>query len=86
MAFKYIYGPVYSWRLGSSLGIDLLSQEEKVCNFDCIYCQLGATKEMTAQRKIYASVEKLVQVGARRLVGEYVRLLRRFSKQRRGYP
>lgn len=38
---KYIYGPVPSWRLGSSLGIDLLSRPEKICSFDCTYCQLG---------------------------------------------
>lgn len=39
--FRYIYGPVPSWRLGSSLGIDILSQPEKICSFDCTYCQLG---------------------------------------------
>jgi len=60
-AFKYIYGPVPSWRLGSSLGIDLLSQEEKVCNFDCVYCQLGQTKKYTVARKIYVPVEKVVE-------------------------
>jgi len=37
-----IYGPVASWRLGKSLGIDLISRE-KTCSFDCIYCQLGKT-------------------------------------------
>lgn len=60
-AFKYIYGPVPSWRLGSSLGIDLLSQEEKICNFDCVYCQLGPTKKYTLERKIYVTVEKVVE-------------------------
>jgi wyosine [tRNA(Phe)-imidazoG37] synthetase (radical SAM superfamily) len=59
-ALKYIYGPVPSWRLGSSLGIDLLSQEEKICNFDCTYCQLGATKEYTAGRKVYVPVEEVL--------------------------
>lgn len=39
--FKYCYGPVGSWRLGASLGIDPVSRAEKVCSFDCIYCQLG---------------------------------------------
>ena len=60
-AFKYIYGPVPSWRLGRSLGIDLLSQEEKVCNFDCIYCQLGAIKKHTVERKIYVPIEKVIE-------------------------
>jgi len=59
--FKYIYGPVFSWRLGSSLGIDLLSQEEKICNFDCVYCQLGVTKEHTTDRKIYVPIEKVIE-------------------------
>jgi len=59
--FKYIYGPVPSWRLGSSLGIDLLSQKEKICNFDCIYCQLGATKKYVSERKTYISIEEIVK-------------------------
>ena len=60
-AFKYIYGPVPSWRLGSSLGIDLLSQEEKICNFDCVYCQLGVIKKYTTERKIHIPVEKVIE-------------------------
>jgi len=37
-----VYGPVPSWRLGRSLGIDL-TQPPKTCTFDCVYCQLGRT-------------------------------------------
>ena len=59
--FKYIYGPVPSWRLGSSLGIDLLSQQKKICNFDCIYCQLGRTEKCTKARKIYVPAKKLIK-------------------------
>ena len=59
--FKYIYGPVSSWRLGSSLGIDLLSGKEKICTFYCIYCQLGKTKVYTTQRKLYVSTEKVIE-------------------------
>lgn len=58
--FEYIYGPVSSWRLGSSLGIDLLSKE-KVCVFDCVYCQLGETLIKTKQRKIYVPTEKIIE-------------------------
>ena len=58
--FRYIYGPVPSWRLGGSLGIDLLSQKEKICNFDCVYCQLGRTKGRVRRRKIYVPAEKIV--------------------------
>ena len=59
--FKYIYGPVPSWRLGSSLGIDLLSQKDKICNFDCIYCQLGRTKEYISKRNIWVPVKELIE-------------------------
>ncbi len=50
---KYIYGPVNSWRFGASLGIDLFSCNHKVCNFDCIYCQLGEEKEYSNTRAVY---------------------------------
>ena len=59
--YRYIYGPVSSWRLGSSLGIDLLSQENKICNFDCVYCQLGSTKKHTPGRKIYVPIKELIE-------------------------
>jgi wyosine [tRNA(Phe)-imidazoG37] synthetase (radical SAM superfamily) len=59
--FKYIYGPVPSWRLGSSLGVDLLSQKEKICNFDCIYCQIGLTKRYTVKRRVYVPVKEVVE-------------------------
>ncbi len=39
-----IYGPVNSKRLGRSLGINILSTTEKICSFNCIYCQYGITK------------------------------------------
>ncbi|NLO91997.1 MAG: radical SAM protein [Elusimicrobia bacterium] len=47
---KYLYGPVPSWRLGRSLGVDVLSQADKICNFDCVYCQLGRTAYCPARR------------------------------------
>jgi wyosine [tRNA(Phe)-imidazoG37] synthetase (radical SAM superfamily) len=47
-----VYGPVHSWRVGSSLGIDLLLQTS-TCSFNCIYCQLGDIQLKTAERKIY---------------------------------
>jgi len=59
--FKYIYGPVPSWRIGSSLGIDLLSQTEKICSFDCIYCQLGKTKSYSLSRERYVNEAEVVK-------------------------
>ena len=36
-----VFGPIFSRRLGSSLGINLLPEEGKICNFDCVYCECG---------------------------------------------
>jgi wyosine [tRNA(Phe)-imidazoG37] synthetase (radical SAM superfamily) len=36
-----IFGPIRSRRLGISLGINLLSLDQKLCNFECIYCECG---------------------------------------------
>ncbi len=59
--FKYIYGPVPSWRLGSSLGIDPISQGKKICSFDCIYCQLGETAFFSDERKVFVPVEAIIE-------------------------
>jgi wyosine [tRNA(Phe)-imidazoG37] synthetase (radical SAM superfamily) len=56
-----IYGPVPSWRLGKSLGIDLLSTRGKRCSFDCIYCQLGRTVRPEVERREFVSLERLAQ-------------------------
>ncbi len=53
-----IYGPVSSWRLGRSLGIDPICREKKACSFDCIYCQLRGGKK-TVEKKEFVSAEKL---------------------------
>jgi len=54
-----IYGPVPSWRLDRSLGIDLLSTDGKTCSFDCIYCQLGRTVHPLTERKEFVSMARL---------------------------
>ena len=55
--YRYIYGPVPSWRLGSSLGVDPISQRSKECSFDCVYCQLGRTKKRVKKRKVFVPSE-----------------------------
>ena len=40
-----VFGPIRSRRLGSSLGINLLPEKGKICNFDCIYCECGWNKD-----------------------------------------
>ncbi|NQV04857.1 MAG: radical SAM protein [Candidatus Omnitrophica bacterium] len=52
-SYKYIYGPVPSWRLGNSLGVDLISREDKVCTFDCVYCQIGPTRVANEEREVF---------------------------------
>ncbi len=54
-----IYGPVPSWRLGKSLGIDMISTRSKTCSFDCVYCQLGGTVNRQADRKEFISLKSL---------------------------
>ncbi len=53
---KYIYGPVGSRRLGLSLGLSLTPY--KICDFDCIYCQLGKTVGLTRERKEYIKIDE----------------------------
>ncbi len=57
--FKHIYGPVHSWRMGMSLGIDPLSTNSKYCNFGCSYCQLGMAKEYGVERRVFISPAQL---------------------------
>ncbi len=54
--YKYIFGPVHSGRLGISLGLDVLGQ--RICSFNCPYCEVGVTEILTTDRAPYvASVE-----------------------------
>jgi wyosine [tRNA(Phe)-imidazoG37] synthetase (radical SAM superfamily) len=53
-----VYGPVHSWRVGSSLGVDLLL-ETSTCSFNCIYCQLGDIQLKTDERRIYVPTERV---------------------------
>ncbi|MDO9042783.1 MAG: radical SAM protein [Desulfocapsaceae bacterium] len=56
---KYLFGPVYSRRLGHSLGIDLLPP--KICTLNCIYCEVGPTTELTCERKEYVPTEEILK-------------------------
>ena len=57
-AFRHLYGPVQSRRLGRSLGLDLLVP--KTCCFDCIYCQQGRTTRKTLKRAEYVPADEVV--------------------------
>lgn len=55
-----VYGPVHSWRVGASLGVDLLL-ETSICSFNCIYCQLGDIQLKTAERRLYVPTARVEQ-------------------------
>ncbi|MEM9540811.1 MAG: radical SAM protein [Cyanobacteria bacterium P01_E01_bin.42] len=59
LTFSTVYGPVHSWRYGRSLGIDPIGRVS-TCSFDCIYCQLGAIENRTAQRDIYIPTKQII--------------------------
>ena len=53
------YGPVPSRRYGLSLGVDLVPY--KTCSFDCIYCQLGKTTNLTINRQDFINVSDILK-------------------------
>jgi len=55
-----IYGPVPSWRLGRSLGMDMVSQQAKRCSFDCAYCQLGRTRIHSTERREFVPLDRVI--------------------------
>ena len=46
-----VFGPIFSRRLGSSLGVNVLPSKGKLCNFDCVYCECGWNKDGIAERR-----------------------------------
>jgi wyosine [tRNA(Phe)-imidazoG37] synthetase (radical SAM superfamily) len=54
-----IYGPVTSWRLGRSLGVDVLCIDS-ICSFECVYCQLGKINRLTLTREVFVPTEKIL--------------------------
>ncbi|MGC8816240.1 MAG: radical SAM protein [Candidatus Hadarchaeum sp.] len=56
-----VYGPVSSWRLGRSLGVDPICQKGKICSFDCIYCSLGPTTEKSVERRVFVTEDQVAR-------------------------
>ncbi len=60
--FNHIYGPVSSWRLGRSLGVDpVYAGSGKICSFDCVYCQAGKSGRLTGKRKVFVPTGKILE-------------------------
>lgn len=55
---SYVFGPVPSRRLGLSLGVDVIPF--KTCTFDCIYCQLGCTTHLLAERREWVPLDAIL--------------------------
>ena len=61
MLWKNIfYGPVLSRRLGFSLGINLLPEKKKICNFNCIYCECGLN-DNSAHKELLPTFENYTE-------------------------
>lgn len=58
MREELVFGPIHSRRLGSSLGINLLPEKGKLCNFDCIYCECGWNRD-GREDKILPTADRL---------------------------
>ena len=56
-SYKYLFGPVPSRRFGLSLGVDLVPR--KTCTLDCVFCEVGPTTCLTAERKEYAPLRQI---------------------------
>ncbi len=54
----YVFGPVSSKRLGQSLGVDLLPS--KSCTWNCVYCQLGRTRDYVTERREFFPKEEIL--------------------------
>lgn len=57
---KIIFGPLNSRRFGKSLGINLLPLDNKVCNFNCIYCECGWT-DLSSRKVDYTPFEDVAE-------------------------
>ena len=58
-----VFGPIFSRRLGSSLGVNLLPSKGKLCNFDCVYCECGWNKDGRGDNRFprLAEIEKALR-------------------------
>ena len=65
-AYRYLFGPVPSRRLGLSLGVDLVPS--KTCSLDCVYCESGTTTHLTVKRREWVPTEAVKEEISRYLL------------------
>ncbi len=61
-----VYGPIHSRRLGISLGMNLMPTQEKLCTFDCVYCECGfntpvVQPHLPSRREVYEALDSTLQ-------------------------
>lgn len=54
-----VFGPVFSRRLGSSLGVNILPSKGKLCNFDCVYCECGWNADGAVPQRRFPSAAEV---------------------------
>jgi wyosine [tRNA(Phe)-imidazoG37] synthetase (radical SAM superfamily) len=59
MSSMIAFGPVPSRRLGHSLGINNIPP--KICTYSCVYCQLGRTKKMQVESRMFYNPQKILR-------------------------
>lgn len=71
---EIVFGPIFSRRLGSSLGVNLLPTKGKLCNFDCVYCECGWNKDGRSDGKFprLPEIEKALEEKMAKAVTEGV--------------
>jgi len=60
-----VFGPIPSRRLGQSLGINNIPP--KTCSYSCVYCQVGRTSRMLAERREFYKPEEILSEVAERI-------------------
>ena len=58
---QIVYGPVQSRRFGWDFGINLLPSEQKICSYDCVYCQYGHTPAFRNSRFHFPSASDVIR-------------------------
>lgn len=70
-----VYGPIHSRRLGSSLGINLMPTNEKLCSFNCVYCECGYnTPVLKPQLPSREDVKQALETKLQQLQAEGIQL------------
>lgn len=53
---KTVFGPIDSWRLGKTLGVDMVSSDRRYCSFDCTYCPHSKHTNGIARRRWFVGM------------------------------